>query len=443
MTQTDQHRGFEASAKPHSHFDRLYNSPALLLAVIVLVTFVSETLVMFILGHFGLLDTPLHHFSDSLLLVMILFPVLLLLVFRPVKLHLAQRQQFEDALTAERNKLRSILDTMPAGVCIVNQDHRIAYANTALELEFGPVQSAACFDYFRGQGGACSDCLLDKIRAGHGATREWFAESTGRSYEIFDTPLRNADGSISKLSLVRNITARKQADRELLASREQLRALSGHLQQAREDERTAVSREIHDELGQVLAAVQLGVSSLPKDYPDHQSLIARIAGVEQLVAGAITSVQKLSARLRPAMLDQLGLVEAIESQVGEFKQRSGIDCSHDLLLQGTEVGGEVATALFRICQEALTNVLRHSGATRVTVTLEEKKQRILLTVRDNGCGVTPEQVYGSRSLGLIGMRERAYMLGGRVKIRRGRQGGTLVLAHMPFLPPGGETSFRS
>lgn len=127
----------------------------------------------------------------------------------------------------------------------------------------------------------------------------------------------------------------------------------------------------------------------------------------------------------------------------EFKQRSGIDCSHDLLLQDIEVGGEAATALYRICQEALTNVLRHSGASRVTVTLEEKNRRIVLTVRDNGCGVTPEQVFGSRSLGLIGMRERAYMLGGRVKIRRGRQGGTLVLAHIPYPAPGGETSIRS
>lgn len=443
MIQTDQHRGFSSSPKPNSHFDRLYNSPALLLAVIVLITFVTETLVMCTLGHFGLLDTPLHHFSDSLLLVIILFPVLLLLVFRPVKLHLAQRQQFEDALTAERNKLRSILDTMPAGVCIVNQDYRIAYANSALEQEFGPVQGRACFAYFHGRVKICPDCRLRQIPAGQSATWEWYAESTGRTYEIFDTPLRNVDGSIARLSLVRNITARKQADIELRTSREQLRSLSDHLQRTREEERAAVSREIHDELGQVLAAVQLGVSSLPEDYLDHQLLIARIAGVEQLVAGAITTVQKLSARLRPAMLDQLGLVEAIESQVAEFKQRSGIDCSHDLLLQGTEVGGEVATALFRICQEALTNVLRHSGATRVTVTLEEKNQRIVLMVRDNGCGVTPEQVFGSCSLGLIGMRERAFMLGGRVKIRRGRQGGTLVLAHMPFLPPGGETSIRS
>lgn len=414
-----------------SRLDRLYGSPGCLLAAIIGAAFVSEAIVMFSLDRFDLMQTPFHHVFDALLLVLLLFPVLYFLVFRSVKLHLARRQSVEDELAAERNKLRGILDTMPAGVCIVNQHFQIEYANSALEQEFGPVQGKFCYEYFHGQEHVCPACRLSEIRDGGSAVWEWQAEKTRRTYEIFDTPLRNADGSMVRLSLVWDITARKQADNELRISRERLRSLSDHLQRAREEERTAISREIHDELGQVLATMQLALSAMIQECPDHPPALAKAAELERLIAGGIQTVRDMSSRLRPAVLDDLGLAAAIEWQLQDFKRRSGIDCVHDLLLRENDLKGDLATALFRICQEALTNILLHAGANRVKVLLEERGTHILLLVKDDGCGITPEQLHDRRSLGLIGMRERAYMLGGRVKIRRCRAGGTLVLARLP------------
>ncbi len=417
--------------KAYAPLDRLYHSPPRLLLAVAVAVFLSEYLVMSVLASLNMLHHPLHQVLDALLLVMLLLPILVLLVFRPVKQQLAERRLAANELAAERNKLTEILDAMPAGVCIVSRDHRIEYANSALVREFGPVNGRTCFDYFHGRDEVCPDCRFDHVPGGHTSPWEWHAEKTGKIYEVFETPLRNTNGVAARLAMIRDITARKLAADELKASRERLRSLSDHLQRAREEERAAVSREIHDELGQVLATVQLEVSSLAGAYRDHRYLTDKIAGVEQLIAGAIKTVQSLSARLRPALLDELGLAEALEWQIKEFQTRTGIHCTHDILLQDTRFGKEVATAIFRTCQEALTNVMRHAEATRVAVSLEERKGRIVLIVRDNGRGITSEQVRGRRSLGIIGMRERAYMLGGRVRVCRRSEGGTLVLAHIP------------
>lgn len=424
------------SSKPSNHLERLYCSPLLLIVAVAASVFVSEIVVMHLLSGFDLLDHPIHHILDSLLLVALLFPVLIFLVFRPMNTHLAQRLRAEEELAAERNKLRGILDAMPASVCIVRQSNEIEYANSDMVREFGPIEGHLCYDYFHGRPDPCPDCRFNQVSAGESAPWEWYAAKTDKTYEIFETPLKNADGSVALLALMRDITARKEAEKELRASRERLRALSDHLQRAREEERRAIGREIHDELGQVLATVQLGVSSLVEEYRDHKRLKGKIVTLEELLARAIGTVRKISSQLRPTILDELGLADAIEWQVAEFIKHTGLQCSHHVLLQECAFDKDVATAIFRICQEALTNIIRHSGATQVDVVLEERNDRIILLVRDNGRGITPEQLRGQKSLGIIGMRERAYMLGGRVKIRHWKKGGTVVLAHIPCNPTG-------
>uniref|UniRef100_A0A831XL92 PAS domain-containing sensor histidine kinase n=1 Tax=Geobacter metallireducens TaxID=28232 RepID=A0A831XL92_GEOME len=424
-------------SRPSNHLDRLYCSPLLLIMAVAASVFVSEVVVMILLSHFDLLDHPIHHILDSLMVVGLLFPALIFLVFRPMNIHLTRRLRAEEELAAERNKLRGILDAMPASVCIVNRSNEIEYANSALVREFGPIEGRTCFDYFHDRPDPCPDCRLHQVSGGESAPWEWHSDKTGRTYEIFETPLKNADGSVALLALMRDITARKQAENELRASRERLRSLSNHLQRAREEERRAVSREIHDELGQVLASVQLEVSSLADEYRDHWHLTGKIAGMEQLLAGAIRTVQRISSELRPAILDELGLAEAIEWLVADFGKRTGIEPTCDILLQEATFSKEQATALFRICQEALTNVIRHAAATRVNVSLEERKGRFVLMIRDNGRGITSEQLKEKQSLGLIGMRERAYMLGGRVRICRWIQQGTVVIAHIPTASSGG------
>jgi signal transduction histidine kinase len=425
--------GSSPQIKSFTRLDPLYRTPSLLVVVIAIAVIVSNAVAMFVLSHFDSLSHLQHHIVESLLLVALLFPALVLLVRRPAELHLARSRRAEEELAAERNKFRGMLDAMPSGASIINKFYQVEYVNMVLMRIFGAVDGRRCHEYFHGLPDVCPDCKLAEILGGESVHWESRCPGTGRIYEKFETPLPDSDGTIEKLTIVRDITARKEVENELRTSRQRLRSLSVHQQQVREEERTSISREIHDELGQVLATVQLGVSSLAEEYPDHWHLTKKVTGMEQMLCGAISTIRRISTQLRPAILDELGLAEAVEWQVTEFRTRTGIACSPDILLQETNFDREVATAVFRICQEALTNVMRHSGATRVSVSLEERNHRIVLIVTDNGCGIPPEPLRNSQSLGITGMRERAYAVGGRVRICRSlQQQGTIVLAHIPL-----------
>jgi len=231
--------------------------------------------------------------------------------------------------------------------------------------------------------------------------------------------------------LVQEINGRKQLEITLRDSQKRLRNLSTHLQSVREEERKAVAREIHDELGQTLATIQLGLSVLDGGYADHPNLTDRIKDMDVLIVNAIKTVQRISSELRPAMLDVLGLADALEWQSQEFKKRTDIDCTITIHLMNNVVNPGIATALFRIFQESLTNVQRHSRATKVEAQLVEKGQHFNLTVHDNGSGISKEEIYSPTSIGLIGIRERVYILGGRMKIFGSPVRGTALFVRVP------------
>lgn len=236
---------------------------------------------------------------------------------------------------------------------------------------------------------------------------------------------------VNKL-LAEEIYERTRVEEKLRKSQDQLRELSTHILNIREQERTAIAREIHDELGQVLAALKFDVSLLITNYQDHRELVAKTGSMEQMISGAIKTVQRISADLRPVMLDELGLAEALEWQADNFQQRTGIACKIIVLLMEKNIRRDLATAIFRIYQESLTNVLRHSGATEVDALLIEKKGRIVLAIRDNGVGISEQQKNAPLSYGIIGMRERAYALGGKMKICGLPEIGTVVLVRIPL-----------
>jgi signal transduction histidine kinase len=420
--------------------DRLYRSPVLLVAIIAISVFVSNMVVLMVLPSVDPLHHSLHYLVDFSLLIALISPPLILLVHRPIELQIARRRRIEKKLSAEHNKFMGILDAMPGGASIVNRFHQIEYTNSALVEEFGPVNGRNCHEYFQGSTETCPNCKLTEILKGReSVTREAVCGKTGQIYEVFETPLQNDNGCVSKLAIVHNISVRHDLEKKLRSSRQSLRSLSAHQLQVREQERTSISREIHDELGQILATVQLGVSSLAEEYHDHRHLTEKITAVERLLSSGMRTVRRIATELRPAILDDLGLAEAVEWQVAEFRTATGIDCTPDILLVGTNFNREVATAVFRICQEALTNVIRHSGATRVAVSLEERNGRIVFIIADNGCGIPPEALRENRSLGITGMRERAYSVGGRVRLCRSSRQSTIVIAHIPLNPPGGET----
>ena len=221
---------------------------------------------------------------------------------------------------------------------------------------------------------------------------------------------------------------RKRAERQLRESHKQLRALSAYLQTVREEERTRIAREVHDELGQALTGLKLDLSRLASQRPRLQTIKSLVARVNS----TIQTVRRIATELRPGILDDLGLVAAIEWQATEFQSRTGIECHMTTMPHEPPLDPKLTTAFFRVFQEALTNVIRHAGATRVDVHLRKDGRYLVLEVKDNGRGITDAEIDSPSSIGLAGMRERAALLGGEVSIRGLPGKSTTVAVRIPF-----------
>jgi signal transduction histidine kinase len=209
------------------------------------------------------------------------------------------------------------------------------------------------------------------------------------------------------------------------------------LEGVREEERGRIARELHDELGVGLTCLKIDLSRLGgllgerAVAPDRTKIEDRIRGMKEQVDATIASVQRIVAELRPGVLDDLGLVAAIEWVCRDFQRRTGITCRCVVSHEDLRVDPEHATAVFRICQEALTNVARHAHATVVDVRLEEVDGMVSLRVRDNGRGIPPERLSDAKSFGLLGMRERAGLLGGEVHVDSREGQGTTIALRLP------------
>ncbi|MBI2428645.1 MAG: sensor histidine kinase [Ignavibacteriales bacterium] len=250
--------------------------------------------------------------------------------------------------------------------------------------------------------------------------------------------------SLTRLpSSLLNAISKKQIERErykaindLKTSRENLRALSAHLQSVREEERTRIAREIHDELGQMLTALKMdvlwlhGKISALANKPVKQ-FDETIKSMTFLIDSTINSVRRIATDLRPGVLDDLGLVPAIEWQSQEFEKRTGILTKFSSSVREANIERERSTAIFRILQEALTNVVRHSKASKLYIRFEMTNTQLILTVEDNGRGIRSEEINSPRSLGLLGMGERAELQGGSIDITGQPNEGTSITVSLP------------
>ena len=278
------------------------------------------------------------------------------------------------------------------------------------------------------------------------ALREWITENyrlRNLTAEIVDTHHERRCLSISLLGIVVNgmllrawgvhtdVTEQRAMTNALENSRQQLRLLSSHLQAVREKERTNLARELHDSLGQSLTSIKIALSVAKKELGHNGSnpsgaIVERFAEINKQLTETIGAVKAISTELRPGVLDKFGLAAAIDWQCHEFSRRTGIRCEFKIPRAKLNLSAESATALFRILQEALTNISRHAEATEVKVFLRIGKQAVSLTISDNGRGITNEQISAPGSLGLLGMRERAESIGGSLSVESTPQKGTVV-----------------
>jgi len=259
----------------------------------------------------------------------------------------------------------------------------------------------------------------------------------GRIIDIEVSTTCTKAGGVRLFAFLRDITERKAAEQELVHSREQLRALAARFHSEREQVRKRIAREIHDDVGHALTALKLDVAWLDRRLSeeqgkvrDVQALTQRLDSMGELVDATIESMRRVITQLRPGILD-VGLVEAIEWQARDFQSRTGIKCSILACPEAVKLDEEVATSVFRIFQEILDNVARHAQATEVLVSLEERADALVLTVRDNGRGIREDEMSRADSFGLMGIRERALAFGGEVSITGSPGQGTTVIVHIP------------
>jgi len=394
---------------------------------------------------------------------------------------ITERKRIEDALKASEVRYRRLFETAKDGILILDADTgRITDANPFLQdllgyshsellgkmlWEIGPFRDIAASrgafrklqrkeyirydnlpletkgrrrrhvefvsNVYRENGTRVIQCNIRDITSRHQAEAALANASKELEKRVEE---RTAELLTANRLMKRMLDEGKRAEEKLTKSRERLRNLSGRLQSVLEEERTRISREIHDELGQALTAMKLDLSSV------RRSLISggmaeqseRVQEIERAVIRLIRTVRKIAAELRPGILDELGIVAAIEWMAKDFQNRTGIGCSVSIRAVEKISDTVRATAIFRIVQEVLTNVMRHAAASQVDVSLEKKDDTLILEVKDNGIGIMEGRIFDSKSLGLVGIRERALLLGGEAVVSGKPGEGTLVRVILPI-----------
>lgn len=366
---------------------------------------------------------------------------------------ITERKRTEAALQESHNLLYGILDGTADAIYVKDLQGRYTLANPAAAYFLGrPAEEIIGLDdtAFCSPETARQVMNYDRhiMESGEARSREVTItlNNTPRVFRTTKAPYRDHDGQIIGLiGVSHDITERQRAAELLENSQVQLRALSARMHSVREEERAHISREVHDELGQLLTGLKLDIVALTKKLADPvtranwQPIVGRAQEITQLINEAIQTVRKISTELRPALLDAVGLTAAIEWQTHEFQKRTGIKCHLRLPTHTLNLDQDRAVALFRIFQEILTNVTRHAQASELNISLEENGADLILRAQDNGRGITAANLSNPKSLGLLGMRERALLLGGDVQIRGPQGKGTTVTVRIPRGNPTGAT----
>ena len=357
--------------------------------------------------------------------------------FAALVLDLSKQQQLRDEIERFKRRLRSVFELAPVAIWIAEND-RIVFANQAAERLFGRDRTILGQPLYQLLETASHDAVRTQVERSLAGAREVElvhgtivrADGTQREVEIALAALPD-HGRTTVQMVVADVTRRRLGLAELEQSRESLRRLSTSVVEAREDERRRIARELHDELGQRLTALKMELSTLPGvgALGERQR---RVQGLTTMLDDTLASVRRISSDLRPMMLDDLGLNAAIEWLASDAARRMGIEVTVHLNENDALLDDRLATAVFRMVQEALTNVARHARATGVTVVLRQHDGELELVVEDNGIGYPEGAMRREGSFGLLGMRERASMLGGRLEAGNAPGSGARLVVHLPL-----------
>ncbi len=367
--------------------------------------------------------------------------VALLLVYYQIH----ERRLARRVLQRVEARVSGIVDSAMDAIIIADDEQRIVLFNSAAEKVFRWPRAAVL--------GQPLDMLIpERLRTAHRAHIDRFGQTGVTSRGMDDTTVLVGlrangeefpiDASISQLSeggrklftvILRDVTERVRVQEALRQSREDVRELSMAAHSIREQEKSRIARELHDELAQALTALKMDVSWLVDQVPSGDKEIAdRLTRMQALLDSTVAATRRISADLRPLMLDDLGLVPGIEWLVQNFTQRTGIPCELAIGASDLELQDPHATAVFRILQESLTNVARHAEASLVEVVIERSDACVTLSVRDNGRGFVAGSPRKPNSYGLLGVRERAHLLGGEARIDSTPGQGTTVEVRIPI-----------
>ncbi|MFH1148856.1 MAG: PAS domain S-box protein [Actinomycetota bacterium] len=363
------------------------------------------------------------------------------------------RVRVADAQRESERRYREMLETVHLGAVLLDREGRITYINDYLAgLSGWKRDEALGRDWFETfippeAREPMRQRFIDGVETGTFEPETVENEIVTRSgkrrvIRWYITVLRDETGAISgSASLGEDVTQRRVALQALATSREQLRALSRHLTEVREDERSDLARELHDELGQSLTGLKMDAVWLERtlivDKPDLTQLTERLHSMADMIDSNIGVVRRIASGLRPGILDDLGLVPALEWTVEDFSFRTGIAAECHSELGDVDLDQFTRTQVFRIVQEALTNVARHSGARHVKVRVGRDDGRLTVEVGDDGAGISREAVASRDSLGIVGMHERARLIGGELVVSGDREEGTSVVLKVPSFEDDG------
>ncbi len=365
----------------------------------------------------------------------------LVLMYRQV----TRREAAEGALHNVETRVTGIVESAMDAVITVDENQRIVLFNAAAEKVFGCPREQAL-------GAPLAGFIPGRFRAGHERHIRRFGETGTSSRRMggqrIVTGLRRGgdefpiDASISQITendrklytvILRDVTDRVRAEEALRRSKEELQELASAANSVREQEKSRIARELHDELAQALTALKMDATWVAERLPPAEKALAgKLAAMQAMLDSTVAATRRISADLRPLMLDDLGLVPAAEWLVQNFSERTGIHCELAVGVPDLELAEPYASAVFRILQESLTNVARHAQASRVEVALDRQDGAVTLMVRDNGRGFSPADPRKPNSFGLMGLRERAYLLGGEVEVASGRGRGTTIEVRIPI-----------